>query len=452
MQHRYSRYFWLIFILIDLFCLNILYLLSLINYGRTPSNRSLILLTCLSIVWIFIFYFSRLHAIERDLPLKKQLRRVFQCGTYFGLLIFIFQFFSGQGILPPHSLFYFLVSYLAAILTWRVLLELSLGYYRSKGYNQRNMAVIGYTPEARYVTSSILRKPRMGYHFKGFFGPTLHPSMQGNTQDIQNLIEKGEIHVLYFCLQHYNDPKLNKLLQIATQFGVRIKLLPEGNLFRKKRMFARQHGSLSVWDLSYSPLDNMMNRFLKRSFDIAFSSLVLITLLSWLTPFLGLLIKSSKGPIFFLQPRQGLNNKVFLCYKFRSMYLNKDPNRQQTIPDDPRITPIGKILRKLSLDEIPQFINVFLGNMSVVGPRPHTPNLNLSYEKEVEGFWERHSIKPGITGLAQIRGLRGEIKNRTDMRRRVRMDRFYIQNWSLFLDLNIIIRTLTAIMKHPRAY
>ena len=179
-----------------------------------------------------------------------------------------------------------------------------------------------------------------------------------------------------------------------------------------------------------------------------FSTLILVMVFSWLFPVIGLLIKlESKGPVFFRQKRHGRNNKEFLCWKFRTMVYDKYPIFKQAQKNDPRKTKIGTFLRKTSIDEFPQFINVFLGNMSVIGPRPHPTNLNEEFRLKIDRFWQRHEVRPGITGLAQAKGFRGETATFDAMSSRVKLDRFYIKNWSLILDLKILVLTIILLFK-----
>jgi len=185
------------------------------------------------------------------------------------------------------------------------------------------------------------------------------------------------------------------------------------------------------------------NRIVKRIFDIVFSSLVIVFILSWLFPIIYFLIKmESSGPVFFVQTRSGLNNVPFNCYKFRSMRVNKDSDTVQATKGDSRITKIGAFLRKTSLDELPQFFNVLLGNMSVVGPRPHMLSHTEQYSQLIDQFMVRHFIKPGITGWAQVTGYRGETKLVEEMLGRVEADVWYMENWSFALDLKIIFMTV----------
>jgi len=186
----------------------------------------------------------------------------------------------------------------------------------------------------------------------------------------------------------------------------------------------------------------MLNRFKKRLFDTVFSIFVIVFVFSWLFPILAIIIKfQSKGPVFFVQVRSGRDNKPFKCFKFRSMRVNNESDRKQATRDDNRITAIGAFMRRTSLDELPQFFNVIMGNMSVVGPRPHMISHTEQYSQLIDTFMVRHFLKPGITGWAQIKGLRGETKSTEDMLARVEADVWYLENWSFLLDLKIVFLT-----------
>ncbi len=174
--------------------------------------------------------------------------------------------------------------------------------------------------------------------------------------------------------------------------------------------------------------------------------------MSWLIPLLWIIVKiESKGPLFFKQEREGLNGHQFACYKFRSMKINKLSDKIHATKNDKRVTRIGSFLRKTSIDELPQFFNVLQGDMSIVGPRPHMSSLSFEYQKDIDNYIERHAVKPGITGLAQISGYRGEVKKQSDIKNRVRFDIFYIENWSFFLDIKIFLRTMVEVVlpTHP---
>ena len=214
------------------------------------------------------------------------------------------------------------------------------------------------------------------------------------------------------------------------------------------------YGLVPVLEFRTIPLDDSINLVIKRIFDILFSIMVILFVMSWLTPILTLLIKiESKGPTFFMQLRNGYNYKSFSCIKFRSMIINDKADLIQVSKEDERITRIGRFMRKTSIDELPQFLNVLVGDMSVVGPRPHMLSHTDLYANKVDKFMVRHFVKPGITGLAQISGFRGEVESDKDIIGRVKFDIFYIENWSLFLDIKIIIKTIIrAIQGDEKAY
>lgn len=196
------------------------------------------------------------------------------------------------------------------------------------------------------------------------------------------------------------------------------------------------------------PIKTIMNRFFKRLFDITLSLFVIVFIISWLLPLLYFLIKlDSRGSVFFVQERNGLHLEKFNFIKFRSMEINEFSDIKITVKGDRRITKIGKFIRKTSIDEFPQFFNVLMGDMTIVGPRPHMIYQTEKYNQKIYNFKERHSEKPGITGLAQINGCRGEIKNDKDMKNRLRYDLFYINKWSFLLDIKIIIKTINQIIK-----
>jgi putative colanic acid biosynthesis UDP-glucose lipid carrier transferase len=194
--------------------------------------------------------------------------------------------------------------------------------------------------------------------------------------------------------------------------------------------------------------------FAKRALDVAVSLFAIVFILSWLYPLLAILIKvTSKGPVLFMQLRHGLNNEPFYCYKFRTMVANKDADVKQATKGDSRITPIGRFLRASSIDELPQLFNVLRGDMAIVGPRPHAIPMNLEFAKNIDNFMYRHQVKPGITGLAQIKGYRGEIRDFHDIYGRFRFDLFYVKNWCLLFDIKIILNTFTALVfKSDNAY
>ena len=211
---------------------------------------------------------------------------------------------------------------------------------------------------------------------------------------------------------------------------------------------SNSYGQARLLQFRDEPLQSTFNCFLKRSFDVTISLIVIIFILSWLIPLFCLLIKlTSKGPVFFIQERTGKDGQKFKMYKFRSMYVNDESDTKAAEHNDPRITPIGKFMRLTHIDEFPQFIHALTGKMSIVGPRPHMTLHTEEYSQQIPHFMVRHAVKPGITGLAQVNGFRGAIKSLDDMKGRVENDIWYIENWSLWIDLKVVFRTFVIIFK-----
>ncbi|RYZ52797.1 MAG: exopolysaccharide biosynthesis polyprenyl glycosylphosphotransferase, partial [Chitinophagaceae bacterium] len=234
----------------------------------------------------------------------------------------------------------------------------------------------------------------------------------------------------------------------AEQACIRFRFIPDLSFFINRTYHVEYMKDIPVLTMRREPLEDSLNRMKKRVLDVVFSGLVIIFILSWLIPILGLLIwLESPGPIFFRQMRSGLNNKPFMCIKFRSMRSNKDANKRQATKNDDRLTNIGRFIRKTSLDEFPQFLNVFMGDMSIVGPRPHMLKHTDDYSQLLEEYMVRHFAKPGITGWAQVNGYRGETRTLEQMKERVEYDIWYLENWNLWLDVRIIFLTAYNVIR-----
>ena len=270
----------------------------------------------------------------------------------------------------------------------------------------------------------------------------------GTTSDCIDYVIANNIDEIFCTLSNSESEKIEKLMIEADKNLIRFKFVPEYFDFAKKPTYIENFGHIPVISVRPEPLENMLNRFVKRLFDIFFSLFIIVFVFIWLFPIMAILIKlESKGPIFFVQTRSGRANSPIKCYKFRSMYVNAESNKKQATRHDQRITKIGKFMRKTSIDELPQFFNVLIGNMSVVGPRPHMVSHTRQYSQLIDKFMVRHFLKPGITGYAQVNGLRGETKTTDAMLQRVEADVWYLENWSFLLDLKIIFLTIWNLAK-----
>ncbi len=263
--------------------------------------------------------------------------------------------------------------------------------------------------------------------------------------------EESFISEIYLPLSQFNEDEIEEVSNFCDNYFIRLRLVFDWKKVSARKMSATKINQTTIFKLALTPLDDPFNALLKRAFDLIFSLTICVLLFSWLFPIIAICIKlNSKGPIFFKQVRSGINNKGFKCYKFRSMRPNDEADSVQATSNDSRITKVGAFLRKSSLDELPQFINVIRGEMSIVGPRPHMLKHTEEYSQMVGNFMNRHAIKPGITGLAQIKGFRGEIDDFALLQNRIRLDRFYVNNWTLFFDIRIVALTFFEVFKDHR--
>ena len=267
-------------------------------------------------------------------------------------------------------------------------------------------------------------------------------------EKLEKINKSHPISEIFIPLSGYDENQVEELSNFCDNNFIRLRLIFDWKKVGARKLHLSSYNQTTVLKVALTPLDDQYNALVKRVFDLVFSLVLMIFLFSWLFPILAIIVKlSSKGPVFFKQKRSGINNKGFNCYKFRSMRQNTDADLKQATRNDPRITKIGAILRKTSLDELPQFINVIKGQMSIIGPRPHMLKHTEQYSNLVGNFMNRHAIKPGITGLAQIKGFRGEIDDFALLQNRVRLDRFYVNNWTLFFDVKIVFLTVFTLFK-----
>lgn len=286
----------------------------------------------------------------------------------------------------------------------------------------------------------------LGYKVVGFFDdnsePDLKQTLLGNLDEAIAFAKKNRIKEIFCVLPDSCLPKIHLLMREADREMIRFKMVPDIQDYFKKNVTVQWFGHLPILSARTEPLEIKINQVLKRGFDLLISSLVIIFILSWVIPLLGLLIKlGSPGPVFFRQLRSGKDNEPFYCLKFRSMVVNAEADSVQATKSDSRITRLGAFIRKNSIDELPQFINVFLGEMSVVGPRPHMLQHTAEYSALIDQFMVRHLVLPGITGWAQVKGFRGQTIAQDSMEERVKADIWYLENWSLLLDMKIVFLT-----------
>ncbi len=411
-----------------------------------------------SVFWLLSTYLIGFYKVYRHTTFF----RIFTLLTL-QFSIFILGYFAFFGIVREgvivNNQFIILIIIISGITFFKILSFFLLRSYRSLGNNYRKVVLIGLDASSKKMIQLFNEKSNLGYRYLGFFSDKKLNNKErlGSFNESFNYINDKENYVdeVYCSLTELSKEQLKQVIRFTNDKDVVVKLIPNSEEFYSKNQNVEYYGeTLKVLSVKKLPFDFVENHLIKRVFDIIFSLLVCLFVLSWLIPILWILVKiESKGPLIFKQNREGLNGEQFLCYKFRSMRLNKVSEKIHTTLNDNRVTQIGAFLRKTSIDELPQFFNVLRGEMSTVGPRPHLKSLSQEYQKEVGDYLKRHVVKPGITGLAQVSGYRGEIKKRSDIKNRIRLDIFYIENWSFFLDIKIILKTIFNVFKgEEKAY
>ncbi len=350
----------------------------------------------------------------------------------------------------------FTLVYYILKLSFYIFLYIYLKSTRIKGFHTNRAIIVGLNERCTYLRQMLDNNPILGYNFIGFVSSkvTNQTEVLGSPKNLKEIIEKHQIQMVFVSLSLIGNPKRSdEFLRICNEMGIRLRFIQENQRWIKSNLNLESIGNLNLINPQEIPLDDLNARFIKRTFDVLFSFTFLLLVFTWLFPILAILIKiSSRGPVFFVQKRTGINNKSFNCLKFRSMQVNERANIQQAKYDDDRITCIGKILRSSNIDELPQFINVLLGQMSVVGPRPHMIKHTIEYSKLIDHYKIRHYVKPGVTGWAQVNGFRGETDELWKMEKRVEYDMIYIENWSIWFDLKIIFLTVFDKKTYNNAY
>jgi putative colanic acid biosynthesis UDP-glucose lipid carrier transferase len=421
-----------------------------------PVNYTFILFSI--IAWYSCAQASHLYADLRSKKFSEEITYIIFTLLLFIILLSSFLFFISRE-------FHFTNSFLGAYFTFLFfLVTLSKYIIRKylhsvlyKGKLLNHILLIGSTPAAKDFYDTINYHYYYGYKCIGFIDNDETKlngcTYLGKVDNLSEVLSQFHVDEVILALPNSQHENIKSSIETCDHHAKRIRMIPDLYLYASSNIQINTIGLLPVINLRSLPLDKIENKTIKRIFDVIFSLAFFILLGWWIMPLVAILIKlTSKGPVFFKQERWGLNNKKITCYKFRTMYygspeIDTNGNFLQASYNDSRITPLGKFLRKNNIDEYPQFWNVLLGNMSVVGPRPHVTPLNLASIESVDRYLLRHLVKPGITGWAQVNGCRGETTLPGSMQRRVNYDLYYIHRWSFWLDCQIILQTVINIIK-----
>ena len=445
---RYSRYFKTAIIILDIFIVASVFIFFFLTkhsfeIAKTKTEQNVLALLLLTFFWILLSGRTKLYSIPRNLTYTLYVERIVTHIFLFLLGIVLFAKAS-DNIFLQYEMYWIAFTLFAILFSIKSLIFFSLKFFRAKGGNFRNVMFLGDNDSSFILKNIISNRKDYGYKLYDY---------QQNKTDINQLKDfwhKNGIHTIFLPADHNLDKNFEKeIIEEAENNKVKVAIIPS---IIRNDFFEYDLGYIETQPILFPskfPLSYYSNASIKRAFDVLFSLLTLIFIGTWLFPIIAILIKlDSKGSVFFIQKRYGFHDEVFNCIKFRTMVENKDCSTKTTSENDVRITKIGKFLRKTSLDEMPQFFNVLLGQMSVVGPRPHMLLIDDYYKEKIGRYAVRSLVKPGITGLAQVSGLRGDTGDMdVQMKKRILADSFYVKNWSLTLDLIIILKTIFLIIK-----
>lgn len=422
------------------------------GFARSMTNdeyNSFLLI--FGLTWVVSGFFNKIYRINASGFFSSIAVTFRALLVHVAIIVLIISLFQAHKIEPLTIICLYSAS-ISLILGSRLLYKAIMKYYQFTGFDERKIVIIGATQSGFALYNYFKENEPAGYHFEGFFEDDHEISKKTKVvgpltaSAIKTFCLKNNIGEIYYTLPSSNKQLLREISRFADDNFIYMRIAPDYSEFTSDNGYIFLLNSVPVLTPWKEPLHRSVNATLKRIFDIVFSSLVIITVFPLLIPTIALAIYiDSPGPIFFKQMRPGKRNKLFDCYKFRTMTVNNNTEQQAT-RNDARITRVGAFLRKTSLDEIPQFFNVLLGNMSVVGPRPNMVSQLQEYQARIQNYRMRHFITPGITGYAQVNGYRGETKEIELMEKRVQYDVQYMENWTMWLDLKIIFLTVWNVL------
>lgn len=447
MKGRFGRLIPLIMVLGDFVLVNMLFYFASLSFPiffKYASFRLLWLMFNICFVPVAFFQFRvgfNIRSITFDKILMDSFRAVFMHAVlYMAINAFLKTYISAWFYAELYGMM------LVALPLWWILDRRAVKYLRKHGRNYVNVVIIGCNRTGQRLAEEMRKEPGYGIRILGFFDDTepdeLSEKYIGKINILDDFVRTNNIKEIYYALAGKNDDTLKRVIKVADDNVIPFYYVPQISRYLSRNFALHNLGSMPVLTILRNPLKNTFNAFIKRSFDIAFSSVVLVfSPIVFIPVAIGIKL-SSPGPVFFVQDRTGYKGKSFRCLKFRTMRVNAGADRVQATQDDPRKTRFGDFLRRTSIDELPQFINVWRGDMSVVGPRPHMLKHTEDYTRIIDKYMVRHTVRPGITGWAQVNGYRGITDQLWKMEKRVECDVWYIEHWNFFLDLKIIIRTV----------
>lgn len=413
-------------------------------------------------LYLLLYYAFNLYTSKRVQGRRLELSNIVMANTV-GILIVFAGFFlvlsySEEAKNFSRSMFaYFYVLNIVLEEIERLVVRGFLRSIRRKGYNQKHILLVGYSKAAEQYIDRIKQNPQWGYSIRGILDDniargTIYKGVKviGSIDNLTFILPENKLDEIAITLGLEEYYKLEKIVAQCEKSGVHTKFIPDYGNIIPTRPYTEDLLGLPVINIRYVPLSNTFNAMIKRLTDIV-GSLICIVIFSPVMLISAILVKTtSSGPLIFKQERVGLHNEKFMMYKFRTMYVQSEEEEKKgwTQKNDPRVTKVGAFLRKTSLDEFPQLFNVLKGDMSLVGPRPERPQYVEKFREEIPRYMIKHQVRPGMTGWAQVNGYRGD----TSIRKRIEHDLYYIENWTLGLDMKILFLTVFKGFINKNAY
>ena len=442
---------------VDLIMVNALFVLFSLLGWHDGSDTMLYLVNVFYFVVIFLY---KPFAQDQFVRVDQILGRVLKSGLLFFFLLATFIIVDGSKELNIRTLLLVYVISMVAVFYGRYVVRELLKQLRSTERNTRLVVFVGAGHNLAYLYQIMMGEMSTGYRVVGYFEDKDSRHLPENIQrlgmvnDVITWLGKNHVDQIYCNLPSSRSEEIVKLINYCERNFVRFYSVPNVRNYVHRHMAVVMMDDMPVLTIRQEPLSKMHNRVLKRTFDIVVSGLFIVTCFWWICAIVAVITKiTMPGPVFFKQKRNGLLGEEFYCLKFRSMKVNADADRLQATKDDPRKTKWGNIMRKTNIDELPQFLNVLMGSMSVVGPRPHMVKHTEEYSSLIDKYMVRHWVKPGITGWAQVRGARGETQELWQMENRIKKDIWYVEHWTIWLDIRIIYLTIrNVIIGDKQAY
>ncbi|MBQ7840626.1 MAG: undecaprenyl-phosphate glucose phosphotransferase [Lachnospiraceae bacterium] len=432
------------------------------NVGVLPVGIYLSALYFIVPGYLILYYGFRLYTPKRVQRTEDEILNIFKANVCGFIIVLATLFMMNSYVDYMHDFsrgmlgIFAVLNTVNAILV-RAVIRRVLHFFRKKGYNQKHILLVGYSRAAEAYIDRIIQNPQWGYMVRGILDDNVPRGavykgvkVLGAIDNLLYILPENKLDEIAVTLSLSDYDRLEEIVNLCEKSGVHTTFIPDYNSVVPGKPYTEDLGGLPVINIRYVPLSNTINKVAKRTVDIV-GSLFGLIITSPILLVVAILVKTtSKGPVIFAQERVGLHNRVFKMYKFRTMRIQEESEEKKgwTTKNDPRVTKVGKFLRRTSIDELPQLFNILIGNMSLVGPRPERPQYVEKFKEEIPRYMIKHQVRPGLTGWAQINGYRGD----TSIRKRIEYDIYYIENWSMSLDIKILFLTFFKGFINENAY